>query len=747
MEQPEQSNSQRQNPPQKPKKRVVNFRSFLFIAANLIAAILFLRLILVIPPLGLILFIAQLLTTLGLFFVYAYKKAPKFKLVTFLAAFFLCIVAGLNMYVGYVSQPHADEHRDYIISGKTDEIDYTHQRLVIKNLRLNGKYTDGKMMLYADFDEYPDFYDLRIGDNLTFEGKIRNSPVFGVDGSVNAFNYRTRILFRCYEFSETVYLDKAQPDFFQSLSVKMQHNLTLAMGADLGGVAYGFITGDKSGIRDEVRDAYSVSGLAHILAVSGLHVGFLSAMLLGLFRLMRLKKLPANLITMAVLWFYAFFTGLSPSVLRAVTMASVMMLGMIFSKRYDSLNSLASAVAVILVVYPLYLFEVGFILSASAVFGIILFAKPLSIALQKIKLPKYLSRLTATSVAVQIGIVPAMIIYFKSVQVYAIFLNILIMPVINLAFVLIFVTLLLSLIWQPLYLLLGLAGIPMALIDSVAASASFLPYARIFVTAGAATALLYLCYPLHFCASRFMLRPKGRRSRITRNAACFALSISLCLAAVFSTRYYGLDGYIAPLGEYRDVTAVVRDGGKTYIVGDFRDFYSVDNTLKKLGVRCVDGIFLTELSSVAANAIERFSNRYRAGEIWTYAGADLSGAEILDARGIKNHHVFGGDTTVAGGIAPVVANGRLMAYELLTDGGSLLLCGYGTAYTRLPADVISRAYAIRCFMYLDEHPEKIFITNMESGFRGASQPAYQYSPAESGDFLFDYRVGKVFGLR
>ncbi|MDE7111246.1 MAG: ComEC/Rec2 family competence protein [Muribaculaceae bacterium] len=135
------------------------------------------------------------------------------------------------------------------------------------------------------------------------------------------------------------------------------------------------LLGDKTGIIEEERNAFSAAGISHLLALSGTHV----AVLLGLISILMLpfaisrRKLPGQLLSILLLWVYAMLTGMSPSVVRAVIMASVFLFGRIIERTSVPLNSLCMAAMIILFVSPTELFMPGFQMSFAAVGGIIIF--------------------------------------------------------------------------------------------------------------------------------------------------------------------------------------------------------------------------------------------------------------------------------------------------------------------------------------------------------------------------------------
>ncbi len=140
------------------------------------------------------------------------------------------------------------------------------------------------------------------------------------------------------------------------------------------------LTGDRSWIVPSTRELFSSTGIAHILALSGLHVGILSAVIMiMLFPLTAFGMRRCSMILAIVsLWLFAILTGLSPSVVRAVVMATLFLVTTMLQRLWSPLNALAIAALVILIFTPAALYTLGFQLTFLAVLSIIMFARRLN---------------------------------------------------------------------------------------------------------------------------------------------------------------------------------------------------------------------------------------------------------------------------------------------------------------------------------------------------------------------------------
>lgn len=189
------------------------------------------------------------------------------------------------------------------------------------------------------------------------------------------------------------------------------------------------ITGDDSLLSPDTRQDYTTAGLAHILALSGLHVGIIAvAIAIILFPLYFLRKRRTRIcITIALLWVYAVMTSLSPSVTRAVIMATLYLAGSLLQRHHSSLNALCFAALVILIFSPLSLYSVGFQLSFTAVAAILLFTPRLNPVSPRRRILYAISSTVCVSIAAMIGTGIISAYYFHTFPLYFLIGNIFVM--------------------------------------------------------------------------------------------------------------------------------------------------------------------------------------------------------------------------------------------------------------------------------------------------------------------------------
>ena len=196
------------------------------------------------------------------------------------------------------------------------------------------------------------------------------------------------------------------------------------------------LLGDTSLIPERIRSSFSSAGLAHLLALSGMHVGIIALVIsVALFplRVLQLNRLPL-LLTVAVLWAYAVMTGMSPSVVRAVIMATLLVMGQIFRRRSSPVNNLCMAALLILIFDPASLVAPGFQLSFVAVAAILILS-PLLNPVDRRNHPVLFLLVSwiAVSVSAVIGTGLLAAYYFHTYPLYFLFGNMIAMLVMPLA--------------------------------------------------------------------------------------------------------------------------------------------------------------------------------------------------------------------------------------------------------------------------------------------------------------------------
>ncbi|MFZ7103332.1 MAG: DNA internalization-related competence protein ComEC/Rec2 [Peptococcaceae bacterium] len=223
------------------------------------------------------------------------------------------------------------------------------------------------------------------------------------------------------------------------------------------GILLGLLLGDKDQMDKGFYEAAQKLGIAHVFAVSGLHVGLILAFFLVSCKLLKLPDLfilPGSLFLLAG---YSLITGLTPSVVRASIMALLGLLSVKILKYRDFYTILAAAALLILLINPLSLFSISFQLSFVTTLGIVYLMPVVKKGL--FFLPDKVSTILAVPVAAQLAALPLTVYYFNTLSLLAPFYNILLVPLVAFLIPLLFAALVLSFFYsglaQPFILLAG----------------------------------------------------------------------------------------------------------------------------------------------------------------------------------------------------------------------------------------------------------------------------------------------------
>jgi len=188
--------------------------------------------------------------------------------------------------------------------------------------------------------------------------------------------------------------------------------------------------GQKNRLDPDVKQIFINAGIMHIMAVSGLHAGVLSLFIFGMLFFMKGKLNTLRIvITILILWVFAFVTGLTPSVLRATLMFSFLQAGNLLNRRVNGINSVLASAFVLIIIQPSVITDAGFLLSYAAVIYIIGFYQKLYLKINfKRWLPDKIWQSVVVTIVAQAGTLPLTIMLFNRFPVYFILTNVIIVP-------------------------------------------------------------------------------------------------------------------------------------------------------------------------------------------------------------------------------------------------------------------------------------------------------------------------------
>ena len=401
----------------------------------------------------------------------------------------------------------------------------------------SAKACQGKLLLYFAKDSaipYPGFGDkILINKNLQL---IKNS------GNPGAFNYQRyssfqQIFHQAYlKKNDWVLLKDKHLNVFRKFIYSARDNILKILKKNIKGekelgIAEALLIGYKADLDKDLVQAYTNTGVVHIIAISGLHLGLIYLMiawLLNRIPFLKRSKILKGVLILTSLWLFAILTGASASVLRSAVMFSCIVAGESFGKKASVYNSLAASAFLLLCYNPYFLWDVGFQLSYLAVAGIVIFQKPIYNWLYiKNILVNQVWKLLAISLAAQVLTFPICLYYFHQFPNLFLISNLVAVP-------------LSSLILFAEIFLIAFAGVPFIsvyagkiiswliwLLNKIIVGINELPYSVIeSIPATLISTILLYCFVFFIT---FWLTRKSK--------SAFRLSLFLLLAFMFLNAY------------------------------------------------------------------------------------------------------------------------------------------------------------------------------------------------------------------
>lgn len=414
----------------------------------------------------------------------------------------------------------------------------------------------------------------------------------------------------------------------------IQDNLTSFFPEDTVAFAKAIFLGDTEDLGYELDTALKVSGIRHVVAVSGLHVSLIFGLLYYLFRFS--PKLTA-LVSIPTLLFFAALTGFTPSVLRACIMTIFMIIGWVFLEEYDSLTGLAAASIFLLIVNPFTIKSVSFQLSVASVAGIILYQSPLQAWIMECK-PAWISgkradklwRGAAASVSVSASAmfltVPISCYTFGMVSIVGILTNLLTLWCVGFLFSGAAIVGILGgmLPWVG-WIAAGITSWLIRYVQFMARLLASFPFASLYTQNVFALYWIALCYFMLFLF--FMLGKRWGKVCITFAAAALipAIVLSIVVPRLDDVRLSVLN-----VGEGQCI--LLQSQGMNYLIdcggdSDTQTANLAAETLLSQGIRSLDGIILTHFDRDHTGALEYLMSRIRVKQCYL---PDFQGSSFLD---------------------------------------------------------------------------------------------------------------------
>ncbi len=502
-------------------KKPLNVRLPVLFAASLCAGIVYSTVLAYFRLNGIFILIPSLVVFAACIPV-ALIKGGASKPLIIISAAAIFLVGAIYMYAKYLSFSSTEVLEGVLVkvSGKVDETCVTsngNRYLVISDVTVNGEKIRGKIAAYLTESVAA---DCRRGYTVNFYSQL-NKQDFIAFGEIS-YNANRGIKYIC---TVTDLNSSYRFDLFGEINHAVESALYNNLDGETAAVCFAMFTGNTDGISAGTLSSFRNGGIAHVFAVSGLHIGVIYAALSFVFKKCGVNRYVSTAVRIAFIALYSGVCLFSLSSVRALVMCSVSAIAGCFHRKHDSLNALALAAIILLLINPLYLFGVGFALSFSAVLGIILLGKNIRRLLGF--MPEKCAGALSAGISAQVATVPVQLTSFGYISAAGLFLNLVFVPLVSVLYVLLFICTALSVMMPYLSgALLHLAAVPIQFTVNIVTACGF----ENAVISGRFSNLVYLPFALLVTGltDKLNLRP------LFRTALVCTFIVSLILTAAVS---------------------------------------------------------------------------------------------------------------------------------------------------------------------------------------------------------------------
>ncbi len=506
-------------------------------------------------------------------------------------------------------------------------------------VKLNG-YPLGKVVYYGG----EDLLDLRPGQTVTAQVKFQDAARLREDTITN-FTSQGVFLLAYQRGEDAVYGEGSagSPRWWPARAARaMQDHVAELFDGDEAAFLSAILTGDTSGLSEEARSDLSEAGLSHILAVSGMHCGFLLTLILLVTGRHRRRLLAA--LALPILVFYTILTGASPSVVRACIMVLFVLAAPLFQRDSDPPTTLSAALFLILLANPFAAASISLQLSFGAMAGLLWLTPRIQDLLLGEKSRGKVYRLLASSLSATVGAmvftVPLCAVYFGSLVLISPVSNLLCLTASSAVFMLGLLAVLASFLWLPLGAVIGfLPALLTKYILWTSGVLASLPYHAVYLTNPYLKYWLVFLYGLF--AAAYFLRPRARRKyAVATVLAAMSLTVTVWLGAPHYTRS-GLDAYVLDVGQGESV--LLSSGGQFALVdcGSRNSWYDAGGIaadhLATMGCGTLDYLILTHYDYDHVSGVTELLARTRVGTLLLPDVADDAGMRLQVELAARDH--------------------------------------------------------------------------------------------------------------
>ena len=399
------------------------------------------------------------------------------------------------------------------------------------------KNISGGFYLYAPHDEKP----ARIGDMVRASGMVKLPHGYKNPGQIDIKEHLKSqgITASLSAGKAGITTERREGEFFRRKIADIRTSYMLAMEKAMGksdaAAIFAMLFGGYGGLKEELTESFTVTGIVHILSVSGSHITMVAAFVVAFGRLLGLSKDLRLLLTVFAVAVYTMLAGCVPPAVRAAVMGTLVFAAAGLGRDRDAGRILAITTLVMLMINPLLLFNISFRLSFLATAGLVFIAPVLQKAMENLRHVKFLMTVFSMTAAITLSSLPLLAWHFNMVSLSSFVANAILVPIVEI----IIVVALLAGIAAAVLPILGQVvfafdALLLGLVYGAAQKIANFPYASVYAPALPSAAVVG-----YYAVIVFILQQYQRRRKICaflRNNI-FPLGVTLAaVAVIFAAR-------------------------------------------------------------------------------------------------------------------------------------------------------------------------------------------------------------------
>lgn len=475
-------------------------------------------------------------------------------------------------------------------------------KYVVEFLNKN-KHTE-KILAYVKYkneQEYAELNDhVKFSGKFTFPHSYNNPGTFDYNNKLRNEGIIGNVFIKDINFKITKEVRSGFKYFIAKEKEKIFNNLESVMPRDDASALFDMVFGGYDGLKPELLKAFSLTGIIHLLSVSGSHIALLIAFVMWLGNLIKLNLKIKACIAIGVIIVYAAFSGFVPPVIRASFMGIITLIGIVLEKEVYAKNSLSVIAFIMLIVNPTLLYDISFQLSFMSTFGLLYLAPIIKSKFNYI--PAWLGENLAITLSAQLSTLPFMAWYFNSISLTSFISNLIAVPIIEFVIILTLIAMLIGVI-LPFFqsVLLIASSLMLGFVYNSMVFVSKMPYGNLYLpSTGVAVGIIYYCILFISFQKKILEKIYDLCAKKEQYSICFIVIIIVGSLFYINIKEKQLEVHFIDVGQ-GDCCLVITPHRKAVLIdtgGSINDDFNIGEKvvvpyLRHIGITNLEYIILT----------------------------------------------------------------------------------------------------------------------------------------------------------